>query len=184
MARPREFDSDKVSDALRDVFWERGYEGTSYSNIMAATGLQKGSLYSAFGDKRSLYLEALSRYDKQNVSAAVAILSNKDMTGEARIDALMQSLVDAAQTKQGRWGCLLCNAATDMAPFDAETENQVMASMTRIKKAIEIALKETSNPKNADLVCAAYFGGRTLIKAGASKSVLRALKKQVLSALN
>ena len=136
MARPREFDSDKVSDALRDVFWERGYEGTSYSNIMAATGLQKGSLYSAFGDKRSLYLEALSRYNKQNVSAAVAILSNKDMTGEARIDALMQSLINAAQTKKGRWGCLLCNAAVDQAPFNKPTEMVVEKSMKRMKLGI------------------------------------------------
>ena len=62
MARQREFDEDKVLDALRDVFWEHGYDGTSYSNIMAATGLQKGSLYAAYGDKRALYQKALSRY--------------------------------------------------------------------------------------------------------------------------
>jgi len=184
MARPREFDSDKVSDALRDVFWERGYEGTSYSNIMAATGLQKGSLYSAFGDKRSLYLEALSRYDKQNVSAAVAILSNKDMTGEARIDALMQSLVDAAQTKQGRWGCLLCNAAVDQAPFDKPTEKLVEKSMTRMKLGIAEALKDTPAADKIDLVWTLYFGGRVVIKSGGSKETLTAIKNQTLSLLS
>ena len=74
MARPREFDSDVVLTALRDVFWEHGYEGTSYANITAATGLQKGSLYAAYGDKRSLYLEAIGRYDQENVSDGVAML--------------------------------------------------------------------------------------------------------------
>jgi len=98
MARPREFDTDKVLDALQDVFWERGYEGTSYAHITAATGLRKGSLYSAF------------------------------QTGAERIDALMQSLVDAAETKRGRWGCLLCNAAVDQAPFDPDTEAAVLKS--------------------------------------------------------
>lgn len=184
MARKREFDEEEVLEALCDVFWEHGYDGTSYSQIMAATGLQKGSLYAAFGDKKALYLKAIGRYDQQAVTGAITMLRDQSQTGEKRIGRLMDALVDAAETRRGRWGCLLCNAATDMAPFDAETESHVMASMTRIKKAIEIALKETSNPKNADLVWAAYFGGRTLIKAGASKSVLRALKKQVLSALN
>jgi len=45
MGRPREFNDDDVLNALRDVFWEHGYEGTSYADIMAATDLKKGSLY-------------------------------------------------------------------------------------------------------------------------------------------
>ena len=74
MARPREFDQEKVLDALRDVFWQHGYEGTSYADIMQATGLQKGSLYAAYGDKRALYLQALARYDAGEVRAAINML--------------------------------------------------------------------------------------------------------------
>ena len=68
MARKREFDEEEVLEALCDVFWEHGYDGTSYSQIMAATGLQKGSLYAAFGDKKALYLKAIGRYDQQAVT--------------------------------------------------------------------------------------------------------------------
>lgn len=184
MARPREFDKDKVLEALRDVFWEHGYEGASYADIMAATGLKKGSLYAAFGDKRSLYLEALGRYDKENVSDSVAMLSNENLTGEERIAALTQSLVDAAQTKQGRWGCLLCNAAVDQAPFDKRTETVVLQSMKRMKKGIRNALKNTNAGDKVELVWTLYFGGRVIIKSGGSKVTLKTIRAQTLSLLN
>ena len=62
MARPREFDIDHVLNAAMHAFWQRGYEATSLADLMEATGLQKGSLYKAFGDKHSLFMQALNRY--------------------------------------------------------------------------------------------------------------------------
>ena len=128
MARPREFDQDKVLNALRDVFWENGYEGTSYADITKATGLQKGSLYAAFGDKRSLYQLALARYDAQEVAAAIKMLRGKTIPAVQRLKNLMQGPIDASGSKKGRWGCLLCNAAVDQAPFEKEVELSVTAS--------------------------------------------------------
>lgn len=183
MARPREFDNDKVLDALRDVFWEHGYEGTSYSQIMAATGLQKGSLYSAFGDKRALYLQALARYDTGNVSGGVAMLRDESLSGAERIEALMQGLVDAAETRRGRWGCLLCNAAIDQAPFNKATETAVLQSMNRVKDAIAKALQGTKAADKVEAIWTLYFGGRVIIKSGGSKEILRAVKSQTLSLL-
>lgn len=183
MARPREFDNDTVLTALCDVFWEHGYEGTSYANIMAATGLQKGSLYAAFGDKRSLYLEALAHYDKWNVDSSMKMLSNEKLTGAKRIEALMQSLVDAAETKRGRWGCLLCNAAVDQAPFDKQTETAVQKSMARMKTGIARALEDTRAADKAELMWTLYFGGRVIIKSGGDKAVLTSIKTQALSLL-
>ena len=183
MARPREFDTEKALAALRDVFWEHGYEGASYADIMAATGLRKGSLYAAFGDKRALYLAGLAHYDAGHVSAAVSMLSNEEMSGAERIGAMMQSLVDAAETKRGRWGCLLCNAAVDQAPFDASTQSAVLGSMNRMKAGIAKALKGTQAEDKVETIWTLYFGGRVLIKSGASKAVLKALKAQTLSLL-
>jgi len=122
MGRQREFDEEKVLEALQDVFWEHGFEGASYTQIMAATGLQKGSLYAAFGDKKSLYLKAISHYDKGTVGGAVSMLRNDELGGADRIGFLMDALISDAETRKGRWGCLLCNAATDMAPFDPDAE--------------------------------------------------------------
>ncbi|MEP6343632.1 MAG: TetR/AcrR family transcriptional regulator [Maricaulaceae bacterium] len=181
MARPREFDNDKVLTALRDVFWEHGYNGTSYANIMSATGLQKGSLYSAFGDKRSLYHEALRHYDAENVNGTITMLSNESLTGEERVANLMQSLADAAQTKRGRWGCLLCNAAVDQAPFHEPTEKIVVHSMNRMKAGLDKALRQTRAADKVELIWTLYFGARVIIKSGGSKATLMAIKTQVLS---
>ncbi|WP_371397167.1 TetR/AcrR family transcriptional regulator [Fretibacter rubidus] len=183
MARPREFDNDYVLDALRDVFWQHGYEGTSYADIMAATGLKKGSLYAAFGDKRALYDLAIARYDDGYVSDGVAMLRNEAVSGADRIAALFDSLIDAAETKRGRWGCLLCNAAIDQAPFEKDVEKSVAASMDRIKQAIAAALADTAAHDKVDLVWTTYFGARVVIKSGGSKAVLAALRNQVMALL-
>ena len=93
----------------------------------------------------------------------------------------MQSLVDAAETKRGRWGCLLCNAAVDQAPFDKQTETVVLKSMNRMKQAIAKALEDTKAADKVEAIWTLYFGGRVIIKSGASKATLAALKTQTLS---
>ena len=81
--RPREFDVDAVLIALMELFWRRGYEGTSLADIVEATGLKKGSLYAAFGDKRDMYLKALAHYDAQRVELVVAKLRGAGAPAEA-----------------------------------------------------------------------------------------------------
>ncbi len=183
MARKREFDEQKVLDALRDVFWEYGYEASSYAHIMSATGLKKGSLYAAFGDKRALYLKAISQYSRGIVDPGVSMLRDETLSGKERIGNLFQSLVEAAETPRGRWGCLLCNAAADQAPFDKPTEASVLKNMERLKAAIHIALQKTQAPNIAEWIWAGYFGGHILVKSGATKDTIKILKQQVLTRL-
>ncbi|MBB5711853.1 AcrR family transcriptional regulator [Sphingomonas xinjiangensis] len=65
MAPPRKYDENEVLDIVLWLFWERGYEGTSLSDILAATNLTKSSLYLVFGSKESLFPRALERYDRE-----------------------------------------------------------------------------------------------------------------------
>jgi len=180
MARQREFDEDKVLDALRDVFWEHGYEGTSYADIMSATGLKKGSLYAAFGDKRALYQKAIARYDAQVVSAGIKMLRNDSLSQKVRIENLMNGAVEAAGTREGRRGCLLCNAAIDQAPTDKDTEDAVTISMTRLKDAIGYAINDNAK---AEHILASYFGARVLVKAGMDKAILENVRETTVSML-
>jgi len=183
MARPRKFIDADVKAALRDVFWEHGYEGASYADIMSATGLNKGSLYASFGDKRALYQHAISDYDREFVGPAVSMLRNESLSVEKRMKTLFTGPVDEAETKEGRWGCLLCNAAVDQSPFDADVEKTVAASLSRIRSAIAFCLKGTKAEKKVELIWTAYFGARVMVKAGYSKSVLKAQRRQALSLL-
>ena len=189
MARPREFNNEKVLGALKDVFWEHGFEGTSYSDIIKATGLQKGSLYAAFGDKRALYQCALAQYDAQEVAAGVKMMRDSNIPAKRRLQNLMQGPIDAAESKRGRWGCLLCNAAIEQAPIDKDTESSVLVSMERLEGAIGIVLKDMPSfataPKKrsakAKSLLAGYFGLRVLVKAGMPKSSIEAAAKDILS---
>ena len=183
MARPRQFDEAKVKNALRDVFWKHGYEGASYSDIMSATGLNKGSLYASFGDKRALYQHAISDYDRQFVSEGVLLLSDKGIAPKERINIFFSSLVNAAETPQGRWGCLLCNAAIDQAPFDTEVEEAVSTSLGRLQKAITLCVEGTNAANKSELIWTSYFGGHVMVKAGFSKAVLTDIRTQILSLL-
>lgn len=180
MARPRKFEEEKVKNALRDVFWEHGFDGASYSNIMSATGLNKGSLYASFGDKRALYQHAISDCDREFISPGVAMLSDKTLSAKERLNAFFTSLVQAAETPQGRWGCLLCNAAIEQAPLNAEAEEVVSAALDRLRKAIRFCVTGTNASERVDLIWTSYFGGHVMVKAGYSKAVLEKIRTQIL----
>lgn len=179
MARPREFDEDKVGQALMKVFWQNGYDGTSYADIMAATGLKKGSLYAAYGDKRALYRRALSLYDTHVIATGTRMLADDSQSPASRISALFDGVIDTVNTPQGRWGCLLCNAATEAAPGDADTDAAVKAAITRFTSAIRVALPSALKPQ-AELILSSYFGTRLLVKSGIDVSAVEAVRASVL----
>src|SRR6478752_596500 len=73
--RPRSFDADAVLDKARAVFWNLGYAATSLDDLAAATGLNRPSLYAAFGDKHALYMAALTRSRTEATAALGAALN-------------------------------------------------------------------------------------------------------------
>jgi TetR/AcrR family transcriptional repressor of nem operon len=171
MARPREFDEDRVLGALTNVFWEKGYEATSMQDLVRVTGLLKGSLYGAFGDKKVLYMTALAHYEKTHIQAGIDML-NSDVSPEEKITRLFDTVIDGVKKGIFAGGCLLCNASIEMATVDKAVEDSVNKTIRRMREALTIAL----NPKvdSADqaealsnaIICS-YFGARVLAKAGA-----------------
>ena len=68
MVRQREFDEEKALDDAMVLFWEKGYRATTLSDLTAKMGIQRPSLYSAFGDKEELFEAALRKYTKQHAA--------------------------------------------------------------------------------------------------------------------
>jgi TetR/AcrR family transcriptional repressor of nem operon len=118
VGRPREFDEDKVLDAAMDVFWLQGYEGTSMADLLAATGLHKGSLYQAFGDKHSLFVQALRRYMARfRQDMQVKIDAAESGMEELRI-ILDVSIQKGCHGSDGNAGCMALNTLADKGTED------------------------------------------------------------------
>jgi TetR/AcrR family transcriptional regulator, transcriptional repressor for nem operon len=138
MARLREFDTDEVMEAVINAFWERGYEATSLADLMAVTGLQKGSIYKAFGDKRSLFLKALQAYLDRQYSLISEALSQP--APQQAIAAMFQFLADS--TPRANKGCFAVNSLMELAPHDPEVSKMLEYQYSRIGKLMEKAIAQ------------------------------------------
>lgn len=116
--RPREFDEDEVLDRALGAFWEHGYAATSMADLLEATGLAKGSLYKAFGDKRQLFLTALDRYLEQGRSA-LDVAAREGSPAEVLRNWLV-NIVTMATCQGVRRGCMAVNCTVELAPHDDE----------------------------------------------------------------
>lgn len=128
MARPREFDTDAVLDAAMCAFWRQGYEATSMADLVAATGLQKGSLYKAFTDKHTLFIRALQRYLEQANRFNHQLLSQLD-SPKVGVQHWFQTLVESYGTYADHRGCFSVNCLIELAPHDDEVR-QILAAQT------------------------------------------------------
>ncbi|WP_425827102.1 TetR/AcrR family transcriptional regulator [Streptomyces fractus] len=135
MARPRKFDEDRVVLAVRDEFWNKGYAATSLDDLLRVSGLGKGSLYGAFGDKHSLFLRALREYDDANL----AVLRERLESAARGIDLVREFVLGPTADPTGgvaRRGCLLANSNAELASSTPD----VAAEARRTYDAITVIL--------------------------------------------
>lgn len=108
--RPREFDADKVLDKALHVFWERGYEGTSLSDLTEAMGINRPSLYAAFGNKEELFRRALDRYAEKG-PGAVHREALAEPTAKGVVEHLIRSVALNLTDPCNPPGCLAVQGA-------------------------------------------------------------------------
>src|SRR5512142_772696 len=110
MARPQEFETSEVLRNAMYLFWSKGYEAASLSDILAATGLSKSSLYASFGDKRALFLAAFDAYRKERLFHLHRIL-NDDQPARRSIERFFRQVLTHAQGETRACGCMTANEA-------------------------------------------------------------------------
>lgn len=121
MARRREFDEEKALDAAMQLFWEKGFEATSLSDLTSRMGIQRPSIYSTFGDKRGLFEAALRKYTSSHAALVRRNLQNKSSVKEA-FRAFFENMVAKEYEKIPNWGCFCINSMVELAPHDEKFE--------------------------------------------------------------
>lgn len=133
MPRKKEFDVDAVLNRAMEAFWARGYEATSLNDLLDCMKIQRASLYNAFGDKHSLFLETLRRYDTVYRQAEVAKRMKMTSPRQA-ILGLFQDVVTFVVEHGARNGCFLINTALELSPHDPEVAEVVRKAFTHMEQ--------------------------------------------------
>ena len=126
MARTREFCEEQVLDAAMEAFWSKGYEATSLADLMAATGLAKGSIYKAFGDKHNLFMKALDRYITQRRDSFKESLASDPSPTKALLHWFRDSFMMADQDDLDCKGCLALSIGLERGLHDAPLKSKIM----------------------------------------------------------
>ncbi len=124
----KQFDDAEVLEKAMQAFWARGYEATSIQDLVDCMGLNRGSIYAAFGDKRSLFLKALQHYETYHRRSWLDTLQTRH-TPRAAILSVFEGAIGAALSDRSRSGCFLVNTAIELSPHDREVADAVAAGL-------------------------------------------------------
>ena len=192
MARPREFDEVTVLEAAMNCFWAQGFESTSVRDLAEEMGITGASLYNAFGDKRSLYRRALAHYLETSVRDRVSRL--EQLPPFPAIRGFFDEVIERSMTDKQRRGCMLVNAALELAPYDAEFQKVVSQEMvfieTFFRRCIATGQKDgTISPARppaelAKVLLSVLLGIRVLARTRPQRAVLAGAASGVLELLS
>jgi AcrR family transcriptional regulator len=191
--RPLSFDPDEALDRALAVFWREGFQGAALSTLTEAMGINKPSLYAAFGDKASLYLKALRRYAQQESAKHVEALE-READGRDAVESFLRSAVRSLTDPKKPAGCFVVNGSADCDL--ADTPPEVQAALREALRGGELALRQRLQRAQAEgqlsadvdtAALAAYFGTvmsglGVQAKAGATRAKLETVVRAAMQA--
>jgi AcrR family transcriptional regulator len=136
VGRPRGFDADQALERALAVFWGQGYEGASLSDLTAAMGINKTSMYAAFGNKRELFDKALARYARVDMAYARAALA--EPTARRVVETFLWENVKAITTPGKPAGCFSIQGGLSCGPGNTD----VCATLAASRKGGELAMAD------------------------------------------
>ncbi len=128
----KQYDETAVLERAMLTFWTQGYAATSISDLVAATGINRGSLYNAYADKHALFLAALGHYDRRYRADFLTQAAKNNAPKEA-ILAVFESAALAGGDEKRPGGCLLVNTALELSPHDPDVAAFVKASLEEVE---------------------------------------------------
>ncbi len=159
LGRPRSFDVDEALQCALQVFWEKGYEGASLTDLTKAMGINKPSLYSAFGNKEQLFIKAIERYEKRPNSFFYPALEKTTAyeMAEHMLLGAARHMSDHAQPQ----GCMLIQSALarseSAAPLKTYLTEKRQRNGLHLRERLERAKQEGDLPADADCNALAHY---------------------------
>jgi len=191
MGRPRSFDIDRALNRALQVFWRKGYEGASLSDLTKAMGVNRPSLYAAFGGKKALFRKALDRY--MTGPAAYTQEALKEPTARAVVERLLRGAADLNAAPRNPGGCLTVQGALASGDAGDSVRQELVACrvagevalLRRLQRAkSEGDLPATVNPADlARYVATIVYGMAVQAAGGASRGKLEHVVDMALRTL-
>lgn len=182
--RPRGFDRAMALDAAMRLFWTRGYEATSISELASAMRVNPPSLYAAFGDKRQLFAEAVERYRADHGSFASEALAGAHSARDA-VQRLLDRAAEAYTDPACPAGCMVIHSAQNCSADDDEVAESLARIRGAMQDAIRVRIEEgqrsselpsgTGPAELAAFYAAIIQGMSTMSRDGATFEQLRAI---------
>jgi AcrR family transcriptional regulator len=156
--RPRSFDREAALESAMEVFWRKGFEGTSLNDLTHAMGINPPSLYAAFGDKERLFLECVERYQARHGGACPYA---DEPTARGAIGKLLLYMATELTKPCNPRGCMMVMSAATCSTSSEEMQSALQerraSSRARIKERIERGVKEGDVPAEVDTSALADF---------------------------
>jgi AcrR family transcriptional regulator len=147
MVGVRQFDEQEVIAIALDVFWRKGLHDATMQDLAAATGVQRGSLYNAYGDKEAIFLRAFDQYAGQFLETAGNALAQGDAAARLRnfLDLIIVNMTSGSPPR----GCLTTRTALDAAISSAAVRRRVRGLLSRLEQLISKAISSAPNSRLA-----------------------------------
>jgi AcrR family transcriptional regulator len=188
--RPRSFDKERALEAALRVFWEKGYDGASLSDLTRAMGINRPSLYAAFGDKESLFRQALERYERGPIAYMAEAFN--EPTARGAIERMLKGTVAALTRPQSPHGCLYVQGALacgdESSAMRRELATRRSAGELALRRRLKKAKQDGELPAGADPADLARFymavmhGMSVQASGGASRAALESVAATALRA--
>ena len=190
MARPVEFDENKVLTNAMEQFWREGYEASSVRKLLNCTGINRGTLYNSFGDKDTFFRSCVDQYNTIVQKQIEDSLRNSKLNCWSAINAYFEETILNVSSKHRSMGCMLVNSLCESVNQNRALRKVVKDSLATIRKEILVRLKEAKAKRKlkkgvsedfaADVLMNTLYGIRVNSRSGKELKQLKSLVKHTI----
>jgi len=192
MARTKDFDEDEVLEKAMNLFWLKGYNGTSMQDLVDGLGISRSSLYDTYVDKHTLFLRSLEHYKSKAGESMGKIIQSRS-TAKEKIKRMLEYIINELIKDKEQKGCFLVNAGVELASQDKEVNAMLCQNDRQVENYFYEIIKdgqesgEITNKQDATVLAQFLLnnikGVRVTARTAADKRIFNDIINLTLSVL-